>query len=889
MAEAILMRLKDPKTFQLDYSSWEYFIEAPNAIITAYINPIATAIEVPEYIKGFRTQIRATPGELASPFTGGTNFRSSIDPVSIDISKTNIYNNGATALFYNCHTPTTLPSLPNGITSMTYTYAYCSNLRTTPIIPNTTTNMYSTFYQCSNLTTMPTIPRNVGNMMGAFQQCSNLKTTTTIPNTVNNLYHTFGYCYNLQTAPIIEANMSGNMRETYYSCKRLTTVNIGSKVTDIYSICYGCTNLVNAPNIPNTVTNMANAFYNCTNLINMPYEIGANVSNIRSSFYNCRNIVRGPEVWRSNKITNFSYLANQFCNYSNGNANSFKNSLKYWNADMGNAFYNTGVAINCSYMFQDFTNLIQGPQDMRGLCQYNCYGMFYGCSNLVNGPLLIASPVNIDYMYYRCSNLTGMDFYIDPSYCSSMTSTFCYCNHLIQCPEELVMNPNGSVAKSMSETFKFCTNIINGKVYTNTTSLTSTFDHCYKLTSCSIPNTVTTMLSTFTYCNSLVNMPNIPNSVTTLYNCFSNCYNLKNVTAIPNSVTTIAHTFRDCYNLITTPTIPNRVINTAYTFYNCTNLTTVNGEINTPYLYYTFYYCNKLTGNLVFPYNAMTINNGFCPNSSSGYKKAIAYTGTTTWNSLNSYALPYNESYNLALIDKNAYDRTKNSFLSDYTYTNNGTAIILTGYTGTATNVYVPDKHNGIQVYLTNNTFKNNQIITSAFIDPGVKMNDEVGNIFYNCRNLLEVRSLPNTITNLAYAFYYCDKLVTCPRIPNSVTNMAYAFYECNALTEAYNIPNSVTNMVWAFGECNSLNCSIEIGTGVTDMKNAFRNCQSLRSIYINIRANGIANVGMSNAFNTYNSAYTKYIRVYGGTTTAISVNNTISRASTYNFSVANF
>ena len=45
----------------------------------------------------------------------------------------------------------------------------------------------------------------------------------------------------------------------------------------------------------------------------------------------------------------------------------------------------------------------------------------------------------------------------------------------------------------------------------------------------------------------------------------------------------------------------------------------------------------------------------------------------------------------------------------------------------------------------------------------------------------------------------------------------------------------------------------------------------------------------MSNAFNTYNSAYTKYIRVYGGTTTAISVNNIISRASTYNFSVANF
>jgi hypothetical protein len=141
---------------------------------------------------------------------------------------------------------------------------------------------------------------------------------------------------------------------------------------------------------------MSNAFYNCTNLVNMPKVIGANVSNIRNSFFNCTKIQRGPEYWRTNKITNFSNLANQFGNYTNGSRNSFKTSLKYWNADMGDAFVGTNATINCSNMFSGFTNLIQGPEDMESDCQYNCYRMFYGCSNLVSGPLLVTSPVNMD-------------------------------------------------------------------------------------------------------------------------------------------------------------------------------------------------------------------------------------------------------------------------------------------------------------------------------------------------------------------------------------------------------------------------------------------------------------------------------------------------------------
>ena len=423
-------------------------------------------------------------------------------------------------------------------------------------------------------------------------------------------------------------------------------------------------------------------------------------------------------------------------------------------------------------------------------------------------------------MYYQCYNLTGggSGFFVDPSYCSSMTSSFYYCNHLTQCPGEIPRNPNGSVAKTMSSTFQYCTNIITGIVYINTTSLSSTFDHCYKLTGCSIPNTVTSMSSTFSYCNGMVNMPNIPNSVTTLYSCFSNCHNLKNTTAIPNSVTNIAYTFSYCYNLINAPAIPNSVtsmINTftncynlttvsnipntitnaiyafygcnklanitlnapnltnlyntffnctnlttvnlntgvanmRYAFYNCSNLTTINGEINTTNLYYTFYYCNKLAGNLVFPSNSMTISLGFSSNATSGYKQAVAYTNTTTWNSLNSYALPTTNSYNLALVDRNAYDRAKTNFLTDYTYTNNGAAIILTRYTGTATSVYVPDKFNNLPVYVTNNTFKNNDTITSVFIHPKAKMNDAVGNMFYDCLNLKEVRSIPDSITNMS-------------------------------------------------------------------------------------------------------------------------------------------
>ena len=195
MAEAVLMRLKDPKTFNLNYSDWEYFIEAPNAIIVAYINPDETAIEVPEYIKGFRTQVMSSYYDSVSPFIG--RYPTHVEPTSIDISKTNFYANNADYLFASCSIPTSLPSLPNGIISMRNTYEYCSNLTTTPTLPNTVTNMYGCFSSCSRLTSMPTIPRSVTEMSYAFYYASNLKTTTTIPNTVSNLYRAFEGCYNL--------------------------------------------------------------------------------------------------------------------------------------------------------------------------------------------------------------------------------------------------------------------------------------------------------------------------------------------------------------------------------------------------------------------------------------------------------------------------------------------------------------------------------------------------------------------------------------------------------------------------------------------------------------------------------------------------------------------
>ncbi len=76
---------------------------------------------------------------------------------------------------------------------------------------------------------------------------------------------------------------------------------------------------------------------------------------------------------------------------------------------------------------------------------------------------------------------------------------------------------------------------------------------------------------------------------------------------------------------------------------------------------------------------------------------------------------------------------------------------------------------------------------------------------FYNCKNLVQISEIPNSVINMDCCFSGCTSLTQAPVIPNSVTYMGSCFSGCTSLTQAPVIPNSVTYMNTCFSGCTSL------------------------------------------------------------------------------------
>ena len=97
-------------------------------------------------------------------------------------------------------------------------------------------------------------------------------------------------------------------------------------------------------------------------------------------------------------------------------------------------------------------------------------------------------------------------------------------------------------------------------------------------------------------------------------------------------------------------------------------------------------------------------------------------------------------------------------------------------------------------------------------------------NVFNGMTNLKTV-SIPNCVTNMAYAYSYCNNLTTAVCGPN-VTNMSGAYRNCTNLTTAV-CGDNVTDMSVAYENCHSLTTAV-CGDNVTNMSNAYWGCRSL-------------------------------------------------------------
>ena len=191
----------------------------------------------------------------------------------------------------------------NGKTALTYVH-----IQSNAVFPN---QMVNFFNGCSNLTEVSQIPNGVTTMAYTFRLCSNLVNVPVIPNSVTNMYYTFGNCSNLVNAPAIPNSVT-DMRYTFYGCSNLVNAPvIPNGVTSMVNTFYGCSNLVNAPVIPNGVTTMAYTFRLCSNLVNAPV-MGSKVVNMLGSFQNCTNLIGDITLVNANitNLTNCFYGTN---------------------------------------------------------------------------------------------------------------------------------------------------------------------------------------------------------------------------------------------------------------------------------------------------------------------------------------------------------------------------------------------------------------------------------------------------------------------------------------------------------------------------------------------------------------------------------------------------
>ncbi len=166
-----------------------------------------------------------------------------------------------------------------------------------------------------------------------------------------------------------------------------------------------------------------------------------------------------------------------------------------------------------------------------------------------------------------------------------------------------------------------------------------------------------------------------------------------------------------------------------------------------------------------------------------------------------------------------------------YTYSSSGVSCIVTRYTGTATEIIIPERVLGLPVRIIDESaFKNKSIITSIHIPDCIR---SIGaSAFDGCTGLTEI-NLPNYLKVInSRVFAGCTSLETII-LPDGVASIgSSAFSGCTSL-ENIILPDGVASIgANAFSECTSLE-DIILPDSVTSIgANAFAN-SGLRSIII--------------------------------------------------------
>ncbi len=123
----------------------------------------------------------------------------------------------------------------------------------------------------------------------------------------------------------------------------------------------------------------------------------------------------------------------------------------------------------------------------------------------------------------------------------------------------------------------------------------------------------------------------------------------------------------------------------------------------------------------------------------------------------------------------------------------------------------------------------NNSLVKSVRFESGVEPSD-LNYYFYRCTNLVQIASIPESVTSLEGTFYGCSSLEAAPVIPAGVTSLTSTFDDCSSLKEAPVIPAGVTEIRLTFAGCTSLSKAPVIPDSVTNMFGTFVGCTSLEA-----------------------------------------------------------
>ena len=192
-----------------------------------------------------------------------------------------------------------------------------------------------------------------------------------------------------------------------------------------------------------------------------------------------------------------------------------------------------------------------------------------------------------------------------------------------------------------------------------------------------------------------------------------------------------------------------------------------------------------------------------------------------------SYAETYAAKEEIKFKDLDIDDKIYVVNNSTYVYSKYEDHCVITGYSGSDTEIDIPAAIDEIPVtQIENEVFKGLTGITSVTIPS--KITSIGDSAFADCTSLKVVNMQTELATIGAYAFSGCSALTTIS-FPNSMTAIPdYAFYNCSSL-ETINITNSIKTIgKYAFAGCGNIS-KITGGTKVVTISDyAFRDCVGL-------------------------------------------------------------